>query len=127
MSPSVSAYRGLLRASRELFRGDTKALAASREQIRAAFMNNRNLTDESEVEARLADAEEARTMLATNFVQAKLAPSGDRYVTRLPSSVNELQNDEGVTEVESMSADDEFSREQAGRAAERGGKASSSP
>ena len=70
--PARTAYRHVLKASRELFRGDELALMNSRAAIREQFVANKDLPAGSPaLEAALRDAQEAADMLRNNFVQAR--------------------------------------------------------
>lgn len=47
----LAGYRNLLRATQQTFAGDAEALAASRVALRAAFVDNKNVTDKHELGA----------------------------------------------------------------------------
>ncbi|KAM7254885.1 hypothetical protein ACFE04_020126 [Oxalis oulophora] len=72
----LKAYRGLLRATRKSFSGDSVMLKASATEIRQNFESNRNLTSEADVNRVLEEAREASDFISTMIVQAKLTDKG---------------------------------------------------
>ncbi|KAF9622134.1 hypothetical protein IFM89_029418 [Coptis chinensis] len=76
MGGAVRAYRTLLRATRNSFRGDTLMLKESAVEVRSKFEENRNVTCDKEIEKLLEDAREASHFITNMIVQAKLNSSG---------------------------------------------------
>ena len=73
-----SAHRALLRACRETFRGDTKALSASTAEVRARFRERSALAPGSDEALRaVADAREAASFVRTNLVQGVVNARGN--------------------------------------------------
>ncbi|KAG6477067.1 mitochondrial zinc maintenance protein 1, mitochondrial-like [Zingiber officinale] len=73
---ALAAYRGLLRATRKTFAGDTLMLSASAVEIRQKFEENRGVAAEAEVKRLLDEAREASHFISHMIVQAKLGSSG---------------------------------------------------
>lgn len=67
----VRAYRGLLRATKKSFAGDTLMLRESAKEVRNKFEENRNVTSLDEIQRHLDEAREAAVFVSTMIVQAK--------------------------------------------------------
>ncbi|CAI9300470.1 unnamed protein product [Lactuca saligna] len=73
---ALTAYRGLLRATRKSFAGDTVMLEGSAAEVRKKFEENRHLTAEPEIRKLLDEAREASDFISNMIVQAKLNSRG---------------------------------------------------
>jgi complex III assembly factor LYRM7 len=80
-----SVYRVLLRARADAFRGDARALAAARDEIRSKFELERGETDPQRVRALLQDGHDAAAFLRDFVVQAALNERGNLAVAFNPA------------------------------------------
>ncbi|KAI3516845.1 hypothetical protein L1887_15929 [Cichorium endivia] len=71
-----TTYRGLLRATRKSFAGDTVMLEGSAAEVRKKFEENRHVTSEPEIQKLLDEAREASDFISNMIVQAKLNSHG---------------------------------------------------
>ncbi|KAF0974575.1 hypothetical protein FDP41_006607 [Naegleria fowleri] len=95
VSPSLSAYRALLRASRLVFHGDTRTLNLSLRQIRTEFEKNRFEKDEKKIQKLISDAHEASSFLVTSVLQG--VKEQDGFKIRLNKKQVEANLDANVT------------------------------
>ncbi|XP_052175444.1 mitochondrial zinc maintenance protein 1, mitochondrial [Diospyros lotus] len=73
---ALCAYRGLLRATRKTFKGDTLMLKESAAEVRKKFEDNRHVTSDAEIRRLLDEARQASDFISTMIVQAKLNSRG---------------------------------------------------
>ena len=76
---SLGSYRGLLRAARATFRGDSFALSEARRELRSQFEAGRGLAGEAAREA-LEAARDAEDFLRNNVSQASINARGNFHV-----------------------------------------------
>ena len=76
MSQAKSAFRGLLRAAKELCGNDKTNLRRAKAEIRSHFDKSRNVRDTAEIEGLLNDAREAEDFIQRNLVQARMTRPG---------------------------------------------------
>lgn len=69
-SQALAAYRQLFRTISRTFSGDPPAIGAARRELQQVFRANRNLSDPAEIEARIAEAQDANEFLRENVIQA---------------------------------------------------------
>ena len=69
---ALSGYRRLFRARKQLFMGDTRAMAESRIAIRTEFVKNRQVADPQHLEGLLVMIDEAEDMLLNGIVRGWL-------------------------------------------------------
>ncbi|XP_012839880.1 PREDICTED: uncharacterized protein LOC105960260 [Erythranthe guttata] len=72
----LSAYRAVLRATRQTFAGDTIMLWESAAEARKKFEENRLVTSPADLSRHLEEANEATRFISTMIVQAKLNDRG---------------------------------------------------
>ena len=78
------AYRRLLRAAKDVFRGDAFAMAESRKVLRGEFESKRTETDPEKLKKAWAAVDEAEDFLRHNLVQARLK-NDNTYAVTLPA------------------------------------------
>ena len=76
MSAAKRAYRGLLRAARDLVGEDKKALLRSKQEIRSHFELSRTVKDQAQLAKLIQDANEAEQFIRLNVVQARRTDHG---------------------------------------------------
>ncbi|KAF9429573.1 hypothetical protein BGZ94_010279 [Podila epigama] len=105
----LGAYRNLLKAQRQTFKGDWTTLAAARQKTHTEFDLKRNETDETKIKEQLELANQVASLLRHNLAQAvqidnsdvyslKLTPEhelGDNETLRQASKLRRLKNAEG--------------------------------
>eukprot|EP00038_Savillea_parva_P028342 m.64468 g.64468 ORF g.64468 m.64468 type:complete len:92 (-) comp8227_c0_seq1:199-474(-) len=84
---ALAAFRSVMRAREELFKGDAEMLDISRTKALAEFRANRDLTDEDDIEHAIKTAEDVVIVLRHNVVQAKLDTETGRYRTRIHDKI----------------------------------------
>ncbi|XP_064554761.1 complex III assembly factor LYRM7 [Drosophila montana] len=67
----LSAFKKLHRTRQYVFQGDDRALLAGRHKINESFQQNRNETNEEEIQKMINLAVEVDNELRTNVIQAK--------------------------------------------------------
>lgn len=72
----LKAYRDVLKATRKSFAGDSQMLQASAIEVRSKFLENRNVSSDSEIQRLINEAREASHFISTMIVQAKLNERG---------------------------------------------------
>eukprot|EP00959_Pyramimonas_sp_CCMP1952_P422623 8853328-Pyramimonas_sp.AAC.2 len=77
MNSAVSAYRGLLRATRVAFKEDSFMLTEARKEIRSKFEASRLVTNTEVINQQLAEAEEAAVFIKDFVVQGVLNEEGN--------------------------------------------------
>jgi len=80
--PAISAFRTLLRAVTDTFRGDSAALLKCRLEARKQFRANIGERDSARIIRMIADAEDAAMFIRESVVQAKLNEQG-HYAMKL--------------------------------------------
>ncbi|GJJ70678.1 complex III assembly factor LYRM7 [Entomortierella parvispora] len=104
----LGAYRNLLRAQKQTFKGDWNTLAAARQKTYTEFDSKRNETDETKIKEQLELASQVASLLRHNLAQAvqtdkpdvfslKLTPEhelGDNETLRQASKLRRLRNAE---------------------------------
>eukprot|EP00250_Pteridium_aquilinum_P004154 c14386_g1_i1 orf=108-422(+) len=70
-------FRGLLRARRRCFAGDTRMLKESRSQIRSSFDENRGVSDPARLDQLFLEGQEAIHVFTNLIVQGKLNERGN--------------------------------------------------
>ncbi|KAJ4829790.1 hypothetical protein Tsubulata_050529 [Turnera subulata] len=96
---ALRAYRGLLRATRKSFAGDTLMLNASAMEVRKKFEENRGVSSETQIQKLLEEAREASHFISTMIVQAKLNDRGGYEVKASPEHAGatlELPSEESL-------------------------------
>ncbi|KAI1372469.1 hypothetical protein F4677DRAFT_263592 [Hypoxylon crocopeplum] len=89
---ALPAYRGLLRAARIAFQGDSRVLNAARSSIREGFRANASLEPTNpEVPGAIKHAEEVAALLRKNIVQGK--KEGEVYKLRIHEDTERGDND----------------------------------
>lgn len=88
-SRALTAYRRLLRASQELFRGDELALCEARAKLRSEFKANAAETDAAVLDRLHADCKDLEDFLRQNVVQGKLNDRGNYEVVLKPSQATD--------------------------------------
>ncbi|KAF6155586.1 hypothetical protein GIB67_004580 [Kingdonia uniflora] len=73
---ALRAYRSILRATKESFKGDTVMLNQSAIEVRKKFEENRYITSETEIGVLLDQAREASEFISTMIVQAQVNDRG---------------------------------------------------
>ncbi|KAI8594295.1 hypothetical protein EDD21DRAFT_393820 [Dissophora ornata] len=80
----LGAYRNLLKAQRQTFKGDWNTLAAARQKTYTEFDSKRNETDEIKIKEQLELAEQVASLLRHNLAQAvRIDGSKDVYSLKL--------------------------------------------
>ncbi|KAF9170006.1 hypothetical protein BGX21_008863 [Mortierella sp. AD011] len=102
----LGAYRNLLKAQRQTFKGDWNTLAAARQKTYTEFDSKRNETDETKIKEQLELANQVASLLRHNLAQAvKVEGSealqlnedhelGDNETLRQASKLRRLKNQE---------------------------------
>ncbi|KAG0043550.1 hypothetical protein BGZ83_011276 [Gryganskiella cystojenkinii] len=105
----LGAYRNLLKAQKQTFKGDWTTLAAARQKTYTEFDLKRNETDETKIKEQLELANQVASLLRHNLAQAveiedkpnvfslKLTPEhelGDNETLREASKLRRLRNAE---------------------------------
>ena len=88
MAATRAAYRGLLRATKEAFRGDPSMLEAARNEVRHKFEANRQLVDPQQIEKEQRDAWEAASFVRNCIAQAQLNERGNYELHVKPQHVD---------------------------------------
>ncbi|KAF9935405.1 hypothetical protein FBU30_000003 [Linnemannia zychae] len=98
----LGAYRNLLKAQRQTFKGDWVALAAAREKTYTEFSNKRNETDEAKIKEQLELAQQVASLLRHNLAQAvQVEGRSDLYKLRLTGD-HELGDNETLRQASKM-------------------------
>ncbi|KAF9289003.1 Mitochondrial zinc maintenance protein 1, mitochondrial [Mortierella alpina] len=80
----LGAYRNLLKAQRQTFKGDSNMLAAARLKTHSEFDAKRNETDETEIKKQLEHANQVASLIRHNLAQAvQLEDKDDIYSLKL--------------------------------------------
>ena len=96
LTPSLKAYRSLLRASRIVFNSDRRMLQLSLRQIRTEFEKNRFERDEVKINKLVSDANEAATFLVSSVLQGVREDDGN-FKIKLNKSQVETNLDANMT------------------------------
>ncbi|KAH8417128.1 hypothetical protein KR222_003963 [Zaprionus bogoriensis] len=87
----LSAFKKLHRTRQYVFHGDTRALVAGRLKINESFQQNRNESDEEEIQKMIKLAIDVDHELRTNIIQAKKRED-DVYELRITPETTRLDN-----------------------------------
>ncbi len=88
----LGGFKRLLRARTKVFSGDENAMEASRKQLRAEFLKQRNETDVKKIEKHLVGIKEVEEMLLFNVVQGKSNERGNYEVKIEPQHTTDHQH-----------------------------------
>ncbi|KAF8986533.1 hypothetical protein BGZ52_008701, partial [Haplosporangium bisporale] len=75
----LGAYRNLLKAQKQTFKGDWNTLAAARQRTYTEFDLKRNETDEIKIKEQLELANQVASLLRHNLAQAVQVDDTDVY------------------------------------------------
>ncbi|XP_020814621.1 complex III assembly factor LYRM7 [Drosophila serrata] len=87
----LSAFKRLHRTRQYVFEGDVQALTAGRAKINESFLQNRNETNEDEIQKMIKLAQDVDHELRTNVIQAKKKEEGV-YELRITPETTRLDN-----------------------------------
>ncbi|KAH8294312.1 hypothetical protein KR054_010739 [Drosophila jambulina] len=87
----LSAFKKLHRTRQYVFEGDVQALTAGRAKINESFLQNRNETNEDEIQKMIKLAQDVDHELRTNVIQAKKKEEGV-YELRITPETTRLDN-----------------------------------
>ncbi|KAH8243469.1 hypothetical protein KR032_007618 [Drosophila birchii] len=87
----LSAFKKLHRTRQYVFDGDVQALTAGRTKINESFLQNRNETNEDEIQKMIKLAQDVDYELRTNVIQAKEKEEGV-YELRITPETTRLDN-----------------------------------
>ncbi|KAF9306276.1 hypothetical protein BGZ74_006782 [Mortierella antarctica] len=79
----LGAYRNLLKAQKQTFKGDWNTLAAARQRTYTEFDLKRNETDEAKIKEQLELANQVASLLRHNLAQAVQVEDTDVYSLKL--------------------------------------------
>mmetsp|Transcript_10737 Transcript_10737/g.10863 ORF Transcript_10737/g.10863 Transcript_10737/m.10863 type:complete len:89 (+) Transcript_10737:28-294(+) len=79
VSRALSGYRKLNRAQKKLFNGDILAQSNARIEIRKHFEQNKNESDQGQIEQMLTMIDEAEDMMLHGILQGKLNEDTGSY------------------------------------------------
>ncbi|KAG0089823.1 hypothetical protein BGZ93_005084 [Podila epicladia] len=79
----LGAYRNLLKAQKQTFKGDWNTLAAARQRTYTEFDLKRNETDEAKIKEQLELANQVASLLRHNLAQAVQVDDTDVYSLKL--------------------------------------------
>ncbi|KAF9215848.1 hypothetical protein CPC16_002478 [Podila verticillata] len=79
----LGAYRNLLKAQKQTFKGDWNTLAAARQRTYTEFDLKRNETDEIKIKEQLELANQVASLLRHNLAQAVQVDDTDVYSLKL--------------------------------------------
>ena len=77
MSKALSGFRQLLKSSRYVFSGDSRAVAAARVQLRDEFLKNKDVSDAATLKDLYKGIQEVDEMLRFNIVQGERNERGN--------------------------------------------------
>lgn len=77
MSKALSGFRQLLKSSRYVFSGDSRAVAAARVQLRDEFLKNKDVSDAATLNDLYKGIQEVDEMLRFNIVQGERNERGN--------------------------------------------------
>jgi len=77
MSNALSGFRQLLKSSRYVFSGDSRAVAAARVQLRDEFLKNKDVSDAATLKDLYKGIQEVDEMLRFNIVQGERNERGN--------------------------------------------------
>ncbi|ORZ07968.1 hypothetical protein BCR41DRAFT_359716 [Lobosporangium transversale] len=98
----LSAYRNLLKAQRQTFKGDWTTLTAARQKTYTEFDSKRNETDEAKIKQQLELANQVASLLRHNLAQAvRVEGSNDVYSLKLTEE-HELGDNETLRQASKM-------------------------
>ncbi|XP_030369918.1 complex III assembly factor LYRM7 [Scaptodrosophila lebanonensis] len=87
----LSAFKKLHRTRQYVFQGDELALSAGRQKINESFSQNKNETNEKEIQKMIKLAQDVDYELRTNVIQARKRED-DVYELRITPEVTRLDN-----------------------------------
>ncbi|CAM9130699.1 unnamed protein product [Ascophyllum nodosum] len=96
----LGGYRRLLRARLVAFKGDSTMLAASKQQLRLEFDNNKEIVNPKKIAGLIKGIDEVEGMLLHNIAQGRLNDRGNYAVNVAPRSQEPATKKDGVIEVE---------------------------
>ncbi|ALC47211.1 CG34150 [Drosophila busckii] len=88
---ALSAFKKLHRTRQYVFQGDETALIAGRQKINESFQQNRNETNQEEIQKMIQLANDCEHELRTNVIQAKKRED-DVYELRITPDITRLDN-----------------------------------
>ncbi|KAF8942681.1 hypothetical protein BGZ47_006226 [Haplosporangium gracile] len=98
----LGAYRNLLKAQKQTFKGDWATLAAAREKTYIEFNLKRNETDETKIKEQLHLAEQVASLLRHNLAQAvQVEGKNDLYSLKL-NEEHELGDNETLRQASKL-------------------------
>ncbi|CAK4683794.1 unnamed protein product [Aphanomyces euteiches] len=95
----LGGYRRLIRASRQTFGADKRAVVEAHKAVRAAFLENRDVKDVSALQGLIKGIDEAESMLLYNIVQGQANEQGTYQVTLTDPQKSHMRKDEELTEI----------------------------
>ncbi|KAK3819810.1 MAG: hypothetical protein J3Q66DRAFT_162849 [Benniella sp.] len=98
----LSAYRNLLRAQHQTFKGDWATLSAARQKTYVEFDSKRNETDEAKIKEQLELANQVASLLRHNLAQAVRVEGSDNVYSLQLNSDHELGDNETLRQASKL-------------------------
>ncbi len=87
----LSVYRRLLTVQKKSFAGDTEMIRVGLGQTREQFRAKQSLTNPTEIQAALAEANDAIEFISKELMQLQFAPQKQRYGMQPSFRLNHTQ------------------------------------
>ncbi|KAG0339469.1 hypothetical protein BG000_002017 [Podila horticola] len=97
----LRAYKNLLKAQKQTFKGDWNTLAAARQRTYTEFDLKRNETDETKIKEQLELANQVASLLRHNLAQAVQVDDTDVYSLKLNEN-HELGDNETLRQASKL-------------------------
>ncbi|CAO3564887.1 unnamed protein product [Mortierella alpina] len=98
----LGAYRNLLKAQRQTFKGDWETLAAARLKTYTEFDTKRNETDETKIKEQLELANQVASLLRHNLAQAVQVEGKDDIYSLKLNKDHELGDNETLRQASKL-------------------------